>query len=103
MAVLSDITNEFIRQEIEEGAFPWREELEDIHMNIEARLEEKIGELAGKLHTARSRNDQVALDMRLFVKEAIEGTVKGLQRFQEALLGQAIVKVNAMTRTAARM
>ena len=78
-----------IQEEIEGGAFPFKDELEDIHMNIEARLHEVIGDVAGKLHTARSRNDQIALDMRLFVKEAVEGAVKGLQRFQEALLGQA--------------
>ena len=78
-----------IQEEIEGGAFPFKDELEDIHMNIEARLHDVIGDVAGKLHTARSRNDQIALDMRLFVKEAIEGAVKGLQRFQEALLEQA--------------
>ena len=48
---------ESIREEIEAGAFPWRDELEDIHMNIERRLFDKIGDVAGKLHTARSRND----------------------------------------------
>ena len=55
---------EEVRTEIEDGSFPWREELEDIHMNIERRLHEKIGAAAGRLHTARSRNDQVATDMR---------------------------------------
>ena len=60
-----------IQREIEQGKFQFKPELEDIHMNIEARLIEKIGEVGGKLHTARSRNDQVALDMRLFVKDAI--------------------------------
>ncbi|MBI2164781.1 MAG: argininosuccinate lyase [Chloroflexi bacterium] len=78
-----------IRQEIEGGAFPWRPELEDIHMNIEARLHERIGDAAGKLHTARSRNDQVATDMRLFAKEAIQETAKGLRALQKALLDQA--------------
>ena len=48
-----------IRQEIEDGAFVWRPELEDIHMNVESRLHEKIGDAAGRLHTARSRNDQI--------------------------------------------
>jgi argininosuccinate lyase len=75
-----------IRDEIEEGKFEFKPELEDIHMNIESRLFEKIGDVAGKLHTARSRNDQVALDMRLFVKEAISGTISGLKNFQLALL-----------------
>jgi argininosuccinate lyase len=78
-----------IRQEIEQGQFPWRQELEDIHMNIEARLHEKMGDVAGKLHTARSRNDQVATDMRLYVKEAIAETVRRLRRLQRALLAQA--------------
>ncbi|MDH4068156.1 MAG: argininosuccinate lyase [Dehalococcoidia bacterium] len=71
-----------IRREIERGKFQFRTELEDIHMNIEARLFEKIGDVAGKLHTARSRNDQMALDLRLLVKEEIGktiGTIKALQ------------------------
>jgi len=62
---------EEIRSEIESDKFPWREELEDIHMNVERRLFDKIGDVAGKLHTARSRNDQVALDVRMFTKDAI--------------------------------
>ena len=78
-----------IREEISQGRFPFREELEDIHMNIEARLQERIGEVAGKLHTARSRNDQIALDMRLFTKDAIAQAIDGLRAFQGALLGQA--------------
>ena len=78
-----------IREELEQGTFQFREELEDIHMNIEARLAERIGEVAGKLHTARSRNDQIALDMRLFVKEAIADTAGGLRGLQRALLDQA--------------
>ncbi|GAI95170.1 unnamed protein product, partial [marine sediment metagenome] len=60
--------------------------LEDIHMNIEARLIEKVGEVGGKLHTARSRNDQVALDLRLFAKEAISETLVKLRQFQQALI-----------------
>jgi len=64
----------FIAEEIEQGKFQFNPELEDIHMNIEARLIEKVGEVGGKLHTARSRNDQIALDLRLFVKEAISNT-----------------------------
>ncbi len=59
-----------IEQEIISGKFEFKEELEDIHMNIEARLKQKIGNLAGKLHTARSRNDQVATDFKLFVKKS---------------------------------
>ena len=75
-----------IRDEIERGKFEFKPELEDIHMGIESRLFEKIGDVAGKLHTARSRNDQVALDMRLFVKEAISETIGRLKDFQLALL-----------------
>ncbi|OGO02553.1 MAG: argininosuccinate lyase [Chloroflexi bacterium RBG_13_53_26] len=75
-----------IREEIEQGEFQFKLELEDIHMNIEARLLEKIGEVAGKLHTARSRNDQVALDLRLFCKEAIAETIDGLRGLQGAIL-----------------
>ncbi len=78
-----------IREEIEQGKLEFKLELEDIHMNIESRLFEKIGDVAGKLHTARSRNDQVALDLRLFVKEAIGETVSKLKHFQLALLDVA--------------
>ncbi|WP_019551522.1 argininosuccinate lyase [Thermus scotoductus] len=63
---------ERIEKEIEAGTFPWREELEDVHMNLEARLIELIGPPGGKLHTARSRNDQVATDLRLFLRAAID-------------------------------
>ena len=75
-----------IQEEIERGEFVFREDLEDIHMNIEARLYEKIGEIAGKLHTARSRNDQIALDMRLFVKRAIKEILKAIRELQKSLL-----------------
>jgi len=78
-----------LREEIEQGKFQFQPELEDIHMNIEARLMEKVGEVAGKLHTARSRNDQVALDLRLFTKEAIEETIRRLRELQRALLDVA--------------
>ena len=78
-----------IREEIEKGSFPWKEELEDIHMNIEARLTEKIGPVGGKLHTGRSRNDQIALDMRMFVKDAVHDTLKDIGRLQSAFLDTA--------------
>ena len=78
-----------IRQEIEEGAFPWQEELVDIHMNIEARLYEKVGAVAGKLHTARSRNDQVATDLRLYAKEVSRETIQRLRTLQQAVVEQA--------------
>ncbi|UCH50366.1 MAG: argininosuccinate lyase [Chloroflexota bacterium] len=85
--IVSGLTS--IREEIEQGKFEFKPELEDIHMNIESRLFEKIGDVAGKLHTARSRNDQIALDMRLFVKEAVSETVSQLKGFQLALLDVA--------------
>jgi argininosuccinate lyase len=75
-----------IRDEIEQGKLKFKLELEDIHMTIENKLFEKIGDVAGKLHTARSRNDQVALDLRLFVKEAISETISKLRGLQRALL-----------------
>ena len=78
-----------IRDEIEQGKFQFKPEHEDIHMSIESRLFEKIGEVAGQLHTARSRNDQVASDMRLFVKEAIDRTIDKIRRFQQVLLDVA--------------
>jgi argininosuccinate lyase len=77
---------ESIAKEIESGEFNFEIEFEDIHMNIEKRLHEKIGDVAGKLHTARSRNDQIALDMRLFVKESIEQTINNIRGMQRALL-----------------
>jgi argininosuccinate lyase len=61
-----------VLEEIESGSFPWRKELEDVHMNIEQRLTELVGPAGQKLHTGRSRNDQVALDLRLFVDERLE-------------------------------
>ncbi len=78
-----------IKEEIEQGKLQFKPELEDIHMNIEARLLEKVGEVGGKLHTARSRNDQVALDLRLFTKEAISKTLVNLRQFQQALISLA--------------
>jgi argininosuccinate lyase len=75
-----------IRKEIEQGKFKFKTELEDIHMNIEAGLFEKIGDVAGKLHTARSRNDQIALDLRLFVKEEILKTIDKIKALQTSLV-----------------
>ena len=78
-----------IASEIQDGTFPFREEFEDIHMNVEARLRELIGPAAGRLHTARSRNDQVAVDFRLWVREACDRTLAQLHRLQVALLDRA--------------
>jgi len=75
-----------ILKEIERGKFQFKTELEDIHMNVEARLFEKIGEVAGKLHTARSRNDQMALDLRLFLKEEIGKTIDKIRALQTSLV-----------------
>jgi len=85
-----------IAEEIERGKFQFNPELEDIHMNIEARLIEKVGEVGGKLHTARSRNDQVALDLRLFTKEAISNTLVKLREFQQALISLAEANKNVV-------
>jgi argininosuccinate lyase len=78
-----------IKEEFALGQFLFKPELEDIHMHIEARLIDKIGRVGGKLHTARSRNDQVALDVRLFTKDAIANTLVGLGELQKALVGLA--------------
>ncbi len=78
-----------ISREIEAGNFPLSQALEDIHMNIEARLHDLIGEPAGRLHTARSRNDQVATDFRLWVRDAIDGLDGQLHDLQAALIGGA--------------
>ena len=78
-----------IGREIKSGKFPFRREFEDIHMNVEARLAELIGEAAGRLHTARSRNDQVATDFRLFVRDACASADQALLELQRALLKQA--------------
>ena len=71
-----------IEAEVERGEFDWQPALEDVHMNIEARLRDKIGDAAGRLHTARSRNDQVATDFRLFLRDtldAFDAKIAGLQ------------------------
>jgi argininosuccinate lyase len=78
-----------IGDEIEAGTFPFREEYEDIHMNVEARLRELIGPAAGRLHTARSRNDQIALDFRMWVREACDRTSNQLKALQRALIAKA--------------
>jgi argininosuccinate lyase len=80
---------EAIAAEIEAGRFPFAEALEDIHMNIEARLTERIGEAGKRLHTARSRNDQVATDFRLWVRDAIDGLTGQLEDVMRALAHRA--------------
>ncbi|MBA6413285.1 argininosuccinate lyase [Parahaliea sp. F7430] len=78
-----------IRQEIAEGSFSWSIELEDVHMNIEARLTELIGITGKKLHTGRSRNDQVATDIRLHLRNAIDHIASELSRLQLGTIGLA--------------
>ena len=78
-----------ILSSIKRGEFPWDPALEDVHMNIEAELVRRIGEPGKRLHTARSRNDQVATATRLFVKKEIKALDKGLERLQKSLLQQA--------------
>ena len=77
-----------IREDILKGRFEWRAELEDVHMNIEAALAERIGKIAGCLHTARSRNDQVATDFRLWVRQQSHDIITLLTQLQQSLLAQ---------------
>ncbi len=79
-----------ILSEIGKGAFEFKRALEDIHMNVESRLAELIGPAAGRLHTARSRNDQVATDFRLYVRDTIDATDAALGEFQRALVTRAL-------------
>jgi argininosuccinate lyase len=80
---------EAVRAELEGGRFPFRRELEDIHMNVERRLVELAGPVGGKLHTGRSRNDQIALDERLYLRDVIDHVDAGLREVQRALVAQA--------------
>lgn len=80
---------EQIRAEIQTGAFNWRIELEDVHMNIEHRLTERIGIAGKKLHTGRSRNDQVATDIRLYLRDRIDALLPLFDRLQQGLIGLA--------------
>src|SRR3569623_1378483 len=79
-----------ILSEIKAGTFTFKRALEDIHMNIESRLSELIGPAAGRLHTARSRNDQVATDFRLYVRDVVDDTDAALAAFQQALVDRAL-------------
>ena len=79
-----------IMSEIEAGTFSFKRALEDIHMNVEGRLSELIGDAAGRLHTARSRNDQVATDFRLWVRDTIDALDAVLAGYQRALAEKAL-------------
>jgi argininosuccinate lyase len=85
-----------VAAEIETGAFKFSRALEDIHMNVESRLAELVGPAAGRLHTARSRNDQVATDMRLWVREAIDALDGELAELQAALAEKALTFAGAV-------
>jgi argininosuccinate lyase len=87
---------ETVAKEIAEGRFAFSRGLEDIHMNVENRLRELIGPAAGRLHTARSRNDQVATDMRLWVRDQIDAIDAGLRDLQEALATRALNLADAV-------
>ena len=78
-----------IGREMAAGSFPWRSELEDVHTNVEFRLTEMVGPVGGKLHTARSRNDQVALDERLYLRTAIAEVAALLIGLERTLLAKA--------------
>ncbi|MBV8071205.1 MAG: argininosuccinate lyase, partial [Acidobacteriaceae bacterium] len=78
-----------IEQEISEGRFPFRMDLEDVHMNIESALTSRIGAAGAKLHTARSRNDQVALDLRLYLRHETDQVCARIAGLQRALVGLA--------------
>ena len=80
---------ELVRAEIESGDFPWRDDLEDVHMNIETRLTELVGDVGKKLHTGRSRNDQVCLDFRLFVSDSLREWMRLARRLIGVLSAKA--------------
>jgi argininosuccinate lyase len=86
---------ETVRDELEAGTFRFRPELEDIHMNIERRLQDLVGDVGGKLHTGRSRNDQIALDERLYLRDAVTRADDGLRAVQAALVARAGETVDA--------
>ncbi len=86
-AIMSGLDS--ILTEIESGRFEFKTALEDIHMNVESRLREMIGDAAGRLHTGRSRNDQVATDLRLWTRDAIDGLDAQIAALQKALIAKA--------------
>ena len=85
-----------IAREIESGSFSFSRALEDIHMNVEQRLADLIGEAAGRLHTARSRNDQVALDFRLWIRDMVDALDRGLADLQQALAEAALAHAGSV-------
>src|SRR5213078_3903899 len=85
-----------VAQEIESGRFEWKLELEDVHLNIEARLTQLAGDAGKRLHTGRSRNDQVATDIRLWLRGEIDGISALLVELQKALLTLAETHADAV-------
>jgi argininosuccinate lyase len=85
-----------IREEIRSGDFIWRIELEDVHLNIEKRLTALVGDAGKRLHTARSRNDQVATDIRLYLRHSIDGIINHIGEMQRALLDLAEKHVDTL-------
>lgn len=85
-----------IKAEIDSGTFNFRPELEDIHMNIEARLLEIAGDAGGKLHTARSRNDQIATDLRLYLKQMLRETIEKLKKLQGIIIDQGEANIETI-------
>src|SRR5690625_6593999 len=86
---------EAVREDIEAGRFQWSVALEDVHMNIEAALTERIGIAGKKLHTGRSRNDQVATDIRLYLRDQIDLIAAELTRLQTGLLDRKSTRLNS--------
>jgi argininosuccinate lyase len=85
-----------ILQEIREGRFEWLLDLEDVHLNIEKRLTDKIGDAGKRLHTGRSRNDQVATDVRLWLRSVVDATIAGIRQLQISLLDLAEAHVDTI-------
>jgi argininosuccinate lyase len=85
-----------IAREIEDGSFPLDPALEDIHMNVEARLHDLVGASAGRLHTGRSRNDQVATDLQLYLRDAAAAAERGLLELRRALVGKARTQIDTV-------
>lgn len=85
-----------ISSEIDAGDFPWSVELEDVHMNIEAQLTNRIGDAGKRLHTGRSRNDQIATDIRLYMRDAIDVVIAEAQRLQHGMLSLAEANIEVI-------
>src|SRR3989344_3447680 len=85
-----------ILQEIHAGKFEWLQDLEDVHLNIEKRLIDKIGDAGKRLHTGRSRNDQVATDVRLWLRATVDGVIAGIRKLQLSVVDLAEQQVDTV-------